>query len=113
MSTLDEQISTLIGIRKGRAWEITHPEEAGDWAPAGDTDPVEWIEQGGKIRLKGGTPPLRVGPAGLSLRDRFAGQALQGLCANQRLGYTWLFLFKQKTAYEIADAMITAGRELP
>ena len=44
---------------------------------------------------------------GMSLRDWFAGQALQGLCASQWGGLQRVSTFVER-AYEMADAMLAA-----
>ena len=49
---------------------------------------------------------------GMSLRDWFAGQALQGLCAAPGT-ISWDQRRHAKAAYEYADAMIVARKEAP
>jgi len=43
---------------------------------------------------------------GMSLRDWFAGQALQGFCANGNLQGIWIGDAAARDAYSYADAMI-------
>ena len=47
---------------------------------------------------------------GMTLRDWFAGQALAGLCANQRATHEWIGQFAARSAYELADALIAARK---
>ena len=51
--------------------------------------------------------PTHGGEDGMTLRDYFAGKALQGICAHPD---TWGLLQKgiARTAYDMADEMITA-----
>lgn len=54
------------------------------------------------------------GSDGMSLRDWFAGMALQGFCsmADSTGGWQWGINDATKTAYEVADAML-AERNKP
>ena len=48
---------------------------------------------------------------GMTLRDWFAGQALQGQCACPVTAESWGHKVMAKQAYEQADAMIAARKE--
>jgi len=53
-----------------------------------------------------GAQVVRESFPGMSLRDWFAGQALQGFCASEQNG-TWIGDATARDAYSYADAMLT------
>jgi hypothetical protein len=61
------------------------------------------------INSPSGTPEYLPTRDGMSLRDWFAGQALQGLCAAPGT-INWDQRRHAKAAYEYADAMIAARK---
>jgi len=59
-------------------------------------------------------PNIGDGPIwdGMTLRDYFAGQALQGLLAGRVVGSERVDTLKAKYCYEMADAMLSKRNEL-
>jgi len=49
------------------------------------------------------------GAEGMTLRDYFAAQAVEGICTNSALG-NWSAKIIAREAYEIADAMMEARK---
>ena len=73
------------------------------------------VDDGGPafpINSPSGTPEYSPTRDGMSLRDWFAGMALQGLCAAPGTAY-WDQIRHAKAAYEYADAMIVERKEAP
>jgi hypothetical protein len=54
--------------------------------------------------------PREIQLEGMTLRDWFAGQALSGLCANQRATHEWIGQYAASSAYSIADALLAARK---
>lgn len=74
----------------------------------GPAFPVETYE----LRRGGMNPPTKVHNAGMSLRDWFAGQAVQGL-VSQSIGSALTSDLTQgaRWAYNMADALLVAREE--
>lgn len=77
----------------------------------GPAFPVDCIvERDGKGRLHG----FEISSAGMTIRDHFAGLAMQGIVNSQEYqDGTWEFAEIARQSFEISDAMIKARGQQP